>query len=750
MTSKWIRICFLMSAMLAVGACTYDSQSLNAVRCDVPNQRDGERVCKDGIWVQATADASPDLTVDMSGDMVDPPDMPPKDMKMDLPSDMMVDMPPDMMTDMGQDQSMDMPPDMMVDMPSDMMMDMCTPVTDDEICKDIDAYKIQCGSATVTDNCGQSRAVNCGDNCPFDPCNTNTNTCPGCVPKSDAELCNDNNVECGTTDVTDNCTMMPRTVDCGDAATACGADEVCNNNTCECPQPDCSNQACGMATNACSQMAVVCPDTCAMANNDTQCNTNTNQCECAPAQCPANAQCGEVTNLCGNTTQCGSGPFCNNNQVCANFQCQDVTLAPASNQNSSAYYGWSVALSGDTIVVGEPGRSLSNLYGVGRVYVYVRDATTQLWTLQTTLEPPVGDHVDFGFFGWSVAIDGDLLAVGMRGADQNQEPQTGAVYVYRRTGTTWSAGTKLQPSAVSQYDFLGHSVAVQGDQVFAGLPGRNRSRMGSTTFNVGSVFYWTCGASLSSCAPTRTQLTLTNAQADGGTYFGAKLAVSQGYLLIGAPQAINDAQLGDVYVYKKQGNGDWTQELKVQMADRSSNQEGGNFGHGLAVQWPHIAIGQPGFTDVEVGIFGNQRDAAGRVFTDNFSSYTSGSTVTLGPDSNNMNSTGSVLTRPGAGNGPDGNGVSVAMANNLLVSGALDADLVDFDTGEVSLWRLQNGAWVSVGKLAAPTPSPFAYFGVSVATDGRWVVVGAPGRFDDSGNTVIDQNGAVHIYEVRP
>ena len=91
------------------------------------------------------------------------------------------------------------------------------------------------------------------------------------------------------------------------------------------------------------------------------------------------------------------------------------------------HFGYDVAVDGDTIVVGAPGRDA----GVGKVYIYSA-STGYLLGNTTSPNGVAGDN-----FGWSVDVDGDIIVVGSPGTDSNgveYEENAGAVYVYRMDG----------------------------------------------------------------------------------------------------------------------------------------------------------------------------------------------------------------------------------------------------------------------------------------------------------------------------
>src|SRR6266567_4289233 len=157
----------------------------------------------------------------------------------------------------------------------------------------------------------------------------------------------------------------------------------------------------------------------------------------------------------------------------------------ASNTGAADEFGFAVALSidGNTLVVGAPGEASAGIetdnsaLGAGAVYVYLRSGTT--WTQQAYIKasnPEAGDQ-----FGASVALsdNGNTLAVGATGEDSalpgvtagnvsevtagNTAPGAGAVYVFTRSGTTWTQQAYVKASNTDADDQFGISVALNSD-----------------------------------------------------------------------------------------------------------------------------------------------------------------------------------------------------------------------------------------------------------------------------------------------
>jgi hypothetical protein len=113
-------------------------------------------------------------------------------------------------------------------------------------------------------------------------------------------------------------------------------------------------------------------------------------------------------------------------------------------------FGASVAMAGSTLVVGRPGTS-GNL---GAAFVYTRSGG--VWSQQAELT--ASDGVTGDAFGWSVAVSGSTVVVGAIARDTG----TGAAYVFTGSGGTWSQAAELIPADGQQYGYFGAAVAVSG------------------------------------------------------------------------------------------------------------------------------------------------------------------------------------------------------------------------------------------------------------------------------------------------
>ena len=254
--------------------------------------------------------------------------------------------------------------------------------------------------------------------------------------------------------------------------------------------------------------------------------------------------------------------------------------------------GWSVAVDGDTVVVGahaydgedDEGNTLTNS---GAVYVFTKPTSSGGWA-DTIAEPVTLTATTpeaYAFFGGSVDLDGNTLAIGSRLYNAGGYFSAGAAYVFTKSGTTWSQAAKLTASTSLQLAYLGYSLAVDGDTVLVGAYGDDTvfGELGS-----GSAYVfdkppggWTDGNETA-------KLTASDRQPSG--YFGFSVALDGDTAVIGARRH-NDPEIGAgsgaAYVFTKQ-SGVWGEKAKLTASDAAA---GDNFGVSVAVEDDTVVVG---------------------------------------------------------------------------------------------------------------------------------------------------------------
>ena len=139
----------------------------------------------------------------------------------------------------------------------------------------------------------------------------------------------------------------------------------------------------------------------------------------------------------------------------------------ASDAATDAQFGYSVAVEGDTVVVGSPNTTLANL--LGSVYVYKPSATPGLWTEQklTSSKKIVGDA-----FGFSVALQGDTLVIGAPYENLQAAIYAGDLYISTRTNgnANWGPISNFYAYPLATYGTSGYSLSLDGDVLIVGGP----------------------------------------------------------------------------------------------------------------------------------------------------------------------------------------------------------------------------------------------------------------------------------------
>lgn len=391
----------------------------------------------------------------------------------------------------------------------------------------------------------------------------------------------------------------------------------------------------------------------------------------------------------------------------------------ASNTGLQDAFGFSVAISGDTIVVGAPledsnatgvnGNQASNAFpDAGAAYVFVRSGTT--WSQQAYLKASNSDPGDQ--FGFSVAISGETIVVGGPLEDSNTTAingnqannsalNAGAAYVFVRSGSTWSQQAYLKPFNTDAGDQFGQQVAIDGDTAVVGAifedsnaVGVNGNGADNTQISSGAAYVFVRNGTTWS---QQAYLKASNTQA--GDRFGEAVGVSGDIVVVGAPFEDSDSSLangdqtsnnladsGAAYVFGRSGSA-WVQQayLKAPIARAQSN-----YGNAVAVEGGLVAV-------------------AARL--------------------EGTNSTGV--------SGPQG---------NFLAE----------QSGAAYLYARVGSAWCSVAFFKASNTGTDDVFGTSIAMAEGILVVGAPGEDSispiingDQGNNLATNAGAAYVFLVQ-
>ena len=160
----------------------------------------------------------------------------------------------------------------------------------------------------------------------------------------------------------------------------------------------------------------------------------------------------------------------------------------ASDGARSDFFGRSVAVSGDTIVVSAVGHDIGANTNQGSTYVFVKPAGGWSGALTESAKLIAADGAFDDQFGKSVAVDGDTIVVGAAFDDDTGGLSQGSAYVFVKPAGGWSGtlthNAKLTASDGAAIDIFGSSVAVSGDTVVVGAGGDDIGAKG----NQGSAY----------------------------------------------------------------------------------------------------------------------------------------------------------------------------------------------------------------------------------------------------------------------
>ncbi|RMF62075.1 MAG: hypothetical protein D6748_00260, partial [Calditrichaeota bacterium] len=255
---------------------------------------------------------------------------------------------------------------------------------------------------------------------------------------------------------------------------------------------------------------------------------------------------------------------------------QVAKLTP-SDGASKDFFGWSVAIDGDYIVVGSPRHNIGVNADVGAAYVYYRNSGgVDNWGEQSQLTASDGAADDR--FGSSVAISGAYVLVGSPQDDVGTNSLAGAAYVYLRNGTTWGEQQKLVPTDVAQNRQFGFSVSISGARALIGAPFDNNDSTGAAYVFTRSGTTW------------NQQQKLTAGDGAAGDKFGYSVSLFDTTLVIGSP--FDNTGRGALYPFVLLG-GNWVQFSKVQASDGAA---GDKFGLAVSIQGTTVVAGAPNDT----------------------------------------------------------------------------------------------------------------------------------------------------------
>ena len=360
----------------------------------------------------------------------------------------------------------------------------------------------------------------------------------------------------------------------------------------------------------------------------------------------------------------------------------------ASDAQTNDWFGSGAAIDGDTLIVGASAEDAGGT-NAGAVYVFTRSGTT--WSQQAKLT--ASDSDSNHFFGSKCAISGDTIIVGVQNHDGDSSTQLngGAVYIFTRSGTTWSQQAKFHNNGNGTGDRFGNSVDIDGDTAIIGA-WRHSGPFNSSDH--GSAYVFTRSGTTWSQSKY-----LTASDAENDNYFGKTVRISGGTIAIYAQMANNtDTSAGAVYVFTGSGS-NWTQQQKLVASDAD---DWDYFGLGLGIDGDTIIAG------AYAEDTGGSDAGAAYVFTRSGTTWSQQYRI--------------VASDIQAG---DKFGLKVDISGDVAIVAAQEEDTGGSNAGAAYIFTRSGTTWSQQQKLVAPSAAADDYFGNSVAIDTDTVVVGA-------------------------
>lgn len=432
---------------------------------------------------------------------------------------------------------------------------------------------------------------------------------------------------------------------------------------------------------------------------------------------------------------------------------------------SQDYFGWAVAISGDTVAVGVPFASATD---AGAVHVFTR--TGGQWIQQASLTS--GNPGPDDLFGYSVAISGETLIVGalaedsstagVNGTPNENAVNSGAAYVFVRSAGTWTQQAFLKAGHPGAGDQFGVSVAVSGDTVVVGADSED-----SDTTSVNSIPNELAAASGAAYVFMRDGITWTQqaylkaGNSGAGDKFGQAVAIAADTIVVGA--AGEDSSIagvdnvpnelaagsGAAYVFTRAGV-DWTQQAYLKAGNPGADDA---FGDAVAVSGDTVVVGAPSEASGVPGVNGTPNESApfsgaAYVFTRSGITWVQEAFLKAG--------------NPGES---DGFGDAVAVSGHTVVVGAPgesgSATVVNGTPNENAIFagasyvfKREGSEWIQLAYLKAANSGSGDFMGLSVAISGNTVVAGAPSESSGSSgvNSTPNDNalwaGAAYVFNI--
>ncbi|HEX9094372.1 MAG TPA: FG-GAP repeat protein, partial [Coriobacteriia bacterium] len=383
-----------------------------------------------------------------------------------------------------------------------------------------------------------------------------------------------------------------------------------------------------------------------------------------------------------------------------------VAHLTASDGGPDEYFGFPVAISGDTMVIGAAWDD-DGAVNTGSVYVFTR--TAGVWT--QTVKLHASDAAANDIFGARVAIDGGTIAVSAYDADPRGS-NSGAVYIFTRsTAGVWSQQAKVTASDETTSDEFGRSVSLSGDTLVVASP--YADPMGSES---GAAYIF----KRSTTGVWSQQAKLTGSDEATSDQFGGSVWLSNGTVVAGSTGGDGlAAGSGAAYVFTVSATGVWSQQAKLTASDGAADDQ---FGESVSLSGDTAVVGAPSDDDAGAS------SGSAYVFTRSAGAW----------------SQKAKLTASDAAAGDGFGKWSIAIRDDIILAGAYEDDDMGVDSGSAYVFQRSMGVWSQLAKITALDGSANDHFGAMVAASADTLVLSADLDTTPAGVAA----GSVYVYSL--
>lgn len=420
----------------------------------------------------------------------------------------------------------------------------------------------------------------------------------------------------------------------------------------------------------------------------------------------------------------------------------------AADREHQDWFGSAVSISGDYAIVGaffedENANGIDSLEGAGSAYIYKRDNNGN-WSQTQKLVASDRDRSDA--FGISVAISGNYAVIGASSEGEESSggiKNAGAAYFFERDGNgNWSEVQKVVAPDRAEKDAFGASVAINDNHAVIGAYLESEdATSGNTLYRAGSVYVFERDGN----GQWNHTQKLVASDRNEEDEFGISISIDSIYLIVGSIWEDHDlmgnnflSKAGAAYIFEKDGSGNWHEVQKIISPNRSEEDW---FGYAVSISGKDIIVGSIG---EEINLVSGDTVAAGAAY------------IFRRDENDNWNYFQQIVATDRTSG--DGFGYSVGISNGYSVIGALgnDTDKLGKDTlnqaGAIYIFKKDaSGKWIQVDKLVPSDREIGDSFGFDAAIDGFSAISGAfLNSTDTLGGNFIFSTGSAYIFETTP